>query len=146
MSMPCIALTDNPALQNLQGGEQGRRSVALVIVRHGPATPLFQRQTGLRAIQGLDLALIIHAQHDRLLRKNKYRPTTSVNFSKNLGSRDSLNVFTRCGLRLWLRQMLLTVDLLTPWLLAISRQLQWVIPFGLLCSVPSTMALIRSGP
>src|SRR5438034_4610267 len=29
----------------------------------------------------------------------KYRPTTSVNFSMNLGSRDSLKVRLRCGLR-----------------------------------------------
>src|SRR5271166_4025232 len=76
----------------------------------------------------------------------RYKPTTSVNFSRNLGSRESLKVFTRCGLRLWLRQMLLTVDLLTPWFLAMSRQLHCVIPLGLVCKVASTSALILSAP
>ena len=44
-----------------------------------------------------------------------------MSFSRNFASRDSLNVLTRWGLRLWLRQMLLMVDLLIPWLSAISR-------------------------
>src|SRR6202165_330334 len=51
----------------------------------------------------------------------RYRPTTSVIFSRNFGSRDSLNVFVRCGCRLWAHQILLTVDLLTPWLSAMVR-------------------------
>src|ERR1035438_7260362 len=62
----------------------------------------------------------------------RYRPTTSVNFSRNLASRDSLNVFVRCGFRLCLFQMLFMVDLLTFCASAIVRQLQCVIPFGLL--------------
>src|SRR6516162_6429650 len=44
----------------------------------------------------------------------KYSPTTSVILSRNLGSRDSLNVSTRWGFRLWACQIELTVDLLTP--------------------------------
>src|SRR5450755_3985936 len=76
----------------------------------------------------------------------RYRPTTSVNFSRNLASRDSLNVFVRCGLRLWLFQMLFTVDLLTSCASAIDRQLQCVIPLGLLRKVASTMDWIFSGP
>src|ERR1039457_7211006 len=64
----------------------------------------------------------------------RYRPTTSVIFSRNFGSRESLKVSVRCGCRLWARQILLTVDLLTPWLCAIVRQLQCVIPAGLVCS------------
>src|ERR1019366_2561553 len=61
----------------------------------------------------------------------RYRPTTSVIFSRNFGSRESLKVSVRCGCRLWARQILLTVDLLTPWLCAMVRQLQCVIPAGL---------------
>src|SRR6266704_1553236 len=74
----------------------------------------------------------------------RYRPTTSVIFSKNFGSRDSLNFFVRWGCSLWARQILLTVDLLTPWLCAMVRQLQCVIPVGLLCRVASTIAAILS--
>src|ERR1035437_8182931 len=74
----------------------------------------------------------------------RYRPTTSVIFSRNFGSRESLKVSVRCGCRLWARQILLTVDLLTPWLCAIVRQLQRVITAGLVCRVASTMAAILS--
>ena len=73
----------------------------------------------------------------------KYRPTTSVSFSRNLGSRDSLKVSLRCGLMLWLRQTVFTVDLLMPCAAAIVRQLQCVLPSGLVCSVASTNCLMR---
>src|SRR6266849_3828804 len=45
---------------------------------------------------------------------------------------------------LWARQILLTVDLLTPWLSAMVRQLQCVIPAGLVCRVASTILAILS--
>src|SRR5436309_11268527 len=53
----------------------------------------------------------------------------------NLGSRDSLKVRLRCGLRLCNCQSRFTVLLLTPWALAMVRQLQCVIPLGLVSSV-----------
>src|ERR1035438_8068235 len=74
----------------------------------------------------------------------RYRPTTSVIFSRNFGSRDSLKVFVRCGCSLWARQILLTVDLPIPWFCAMVRQLQCVIPAGLVCVVAFTMAAILS--
>src|SRR5271157_387347 len=74
----------------------------------------------------------------------RYRPTTSVIFSRNFGSRDNLKAFVRWGCSWWARQILLTVDLLTPWLWAMVRQLQCVIPAGLVCRVAFTMAAILS--
>jgi hypothetical protein len=62
---------------------------------------------------------------------------------RNLGSRDSLNVSVRCGLMLWLRQILLTLDLPIPCAAAMVRQLQCVFPLGLVCKVASITALIR---
>src|SRR5260370_13269676 len=50
----------------------------------------------------------------------RYRPTTSVIFSRNFGSRESLKVSVRWGCKLWARQILLTVDFLTPWLCALA--------------------------
>ncbi len=67
MPMPLVALADDPALQDFQGGKQGRRAMALVVVRHRAAAPLLQRQARLRAIQGLNLAFFIHAEHHGLL-------------------------------------------------------------------------------
>src|ERR1017187_8139502 len=74
----------------------------------------------------------------------RYSPTTSVSFSRNRASRDNLKRLTRCGFKLWLRQILLTVDLLTPCASAICRQLHWVMPLGLVDSVAWTIALIFS--
>src|SRR5947208_9605748 len=144
--MPVSGMTfaDDLTFYSLQGSEQGSRTVAFVIVGHCAASPLLDRQPRLRAIQRLNLALFVYAQDDRLLRGFRYRPTTSVIFSRNFGSRESLKVSVRCGCRLWARQILLTVDLLTPWLCAMVRQLQCVIPAGLVCRVASTMAAILS--
>ncbi len=69
VAMPLIALSDHPSLQDLQSGEQRGRSVAFVVMRHGSAASLFHGQARLRAIQRLDLALFIHAEHDGLLRR-----------------------------------------------------------------------------
>src|SRR5260370_29367363 len=41
--------------------------MSLGVVGHGSTTALLERQAGLSAIQGLNLTLFIHAQHDRLL-------------------------------------------------------------------------------
>jgi len=43
--------------------------VPLVIVRHGLAAPRFDRQSRLGAIEGLDLALFVNRQHDRMGRR-----------------------------------------------------------------------------
>src|SRR5271165_859083 len=41
--------------------------MALVVMRHGSATPLLHGQTRLRTVQCLDLALLVETQHQRLL-------------------------------------------------------------------------------
>lgn len=67
-SMPRQALADHLAGLDVQGGEQGRRAIALVVVvRHGSGASLLHRQTWLRAIERLDLALLVDAQHQRLV-------------------------------------------------------------------------------
>src|SRR5207253_4935910 len=65
----------------------------------------------------------------------RYKPTTSVNFSMNLESRDNLKVRLRCGLRLCNCQSRFTVLWLTPWAFARVRQLQCVMPLGLVSRV-----------
>ena len=58
--------TDDGAVENVEGGEQRGRSVALVVVGHCPgATPL-HRQTGLGAVERLDLALLIDREDNRM--------------------------------------------------------------------------------
>src|SRR6516162_9081254 len=68
MAMPLRTLAPHLALQQFQGREQRGRAIALVIMGQGSAASLLHRKPGLRAIQSLDLALFIDAQHHRLLR------------------------------------------------------------------------------
>jgi hypothetical protein len=60
MPVALVKIADNFSLKQIKGGEQSRRSVPLVIVRHGSATPCLQGQAGLRAVQSLNLAFLIH--------------------------------------------------------------------------------------
>jgi len=51
--------------------------MALVVVRHGAATPLLHRQARLGAVQRLHLALLVHAEHESLLRRSQIEPDPS---------------------------------------------------------------------
>jgi putative transposase len=53
------AAADHGALQDIEGGEQGGGAVPNVIVGHVAAAALFQGQSGLSAIECLDLALFV---------------------------------------------------------------------------------------
>ena len=44
-------------------------AVAFVVVGHGAAASAFQWQAGLGPIQSLNLALLVHAQHQRVFRR-----------------------------------------------------------------------------
>src|ERR1019366_5714842 len=50
-----VAANDG-AVEDVEGGKQCRRTVALVILGHGPGTALLHRQTRLGAVERLDLA------------------------------------------------------------------------------------------
>ncbi len=65
---------DQLAGQDLKGREQGRRAVALVVVRHRAAPALRQREARLRPVEGLDLALLIRAQHQGVLGRIQVQP------------------------------------------------------------------------
>ena len=54
---------------DVQRREQSRRAMAQVVMRAPLGHAGGQRQDRLGAIQGLDLALLIHAQHHRLGRR-----------------------------------------------------------------------------
>ena len=66
VSMTCHAVADHFAIEQAQRSEQCGRAVALVVVRHGPAAPLLDRQSWLGTIQSLDLAFLIDAQDQSL--------------------------------------------------------------------------------
>src|SRR3989304_3306405 len=67
MPMARQAVPDHLAIEHAQGGKQGGRAVAFVVVRHGSATAFLQRKARLGAVQGLDLALLVDAQNQGLV-------------------------------------------------------------------------------
>src|ERR1700678_3917019 len=68
MSMAGMALADYLAGLDIERRKQRNRSVPEVVVR-GPLRPAGrQRQQGLGALQGLALALLVDAQHERVIR------------------------------------------------------------------------------
>lgn len=58
------ALADNGAGGNVERSEQGRRSIALVVMASQCRLAGTHRQHRLAAVERLDLALLVHAQHD----------------------------------------------------------------------------------
>ena len=62
------------SIGHVQCGEERRRSVAFVVVRHRAAPTFLHGQTGLSSIQCLDLALLIAREHDRVLRRIQVQP------------------------------------------------------------------------
>src|ERR1700751_5184969 len=75
----------------------------------------------------------------------RYRPTTSISFSSNFGSLDSLNVWTRCGFKPRAAHTRCTVAGETPALAAIVRHDQWVWPSGVEYLVRCTISSIFPG-
>ena len=69
-----LALADDEAALHVERGEQRRRAVALVVVRHRRGAALLQRQARLRAVERLDLALLVDAQHQRPVRRVHVEP------------------------------------------------------------------------
>ena len=74
MSMARHASPDDLAVQHVQRREQGGGAVALVVVGHGAGAPLLHGQSGLGAVEGLDLALFVDAEDQRLVGRIEIEP------------------------------------------------------------------------
>ena len=68
MTMARHALTDDRSVENIECCKQRGCAVALVVVRYSSTAPLLHRQSRLSPVQRLDLALLINADHQRLIR------------------------------------------------------------------------------
>ena len=68
------ALADHRARLHVEGCEQRRRAMALVVVRHGRAPTALHRQPRLGAVERLDLALLVHREHQRVLGRVHVEP------------------------------------------------------------------------
>src|SRR6188474_2788191 len=64
--MALHAAAEDRAVEHVEGGKQGGGAVALVVMGHGAGSALLQRQAGLGAVEGLDLALLVNREHHRM--------------------------------------------------------------------------------
>jgi hypothetical protein len=65
---------DHGAVERAERGEQDSGAVTLVVVRHGLAAPGLDRQSGLGAVERLDLALFVEREHHGVGRRIKIEP------------------------------------------------------------------------
>lgn len=73
MAMPLHVATNHRAVEHIERGEQRRRAVSLVVVRHGPGAFL-QRQSGLCAVERLNLAVFVDGHDNGVRRKVDVEP------------------------------------------------------------------------
>jgi hypothetical protein len=138
MAVALHAAADHRPVEHAERGEQGGGAVPLVVMRHGLAAPGLDRQSRLGAVECLDLAFFVDRQHHRMRRRVDPRvrpmaargqapsPTMSVSLAAKPGSRERLNVRSRCGCSSCARQMRCTGPTEMPMALAIARPVQWV--------------------
>jgi len=68
------AVADHLAVEHAQSGKQGGRSMAGVIMSHRSAAAFLQGQTGLGSVKGLNLAFLVQAQNQGLVRRIQIQP------------------------------------------------------------------------
>ena len=77
-SVASVQRAQHLAGAEVQGGVEARRAVALVVVRGALGDPGQHRQDRRRAVEGLDLGLLVDAEHDRALGRVEIEPDDVV--------------------------------------------------------------------
>ena len=72
--VPLHAPAQHRAVEHVQGREQRRRAVALVVVGRGRRPTLLHRQPRLGAVERLDLGFLVDREHDRVRRRVHVEP------------------------------------------------------------------------
>jgi hypothetical protein len=72
--------------------------MTLVVVGHGAGAAPLHRQSRLRAVERLNLALLIDREHHGMIGRIDVEADNLPEFAGELRSLDSLNWRTKCGL------------------------------------------------
>ena len=99
MTMTGFALGHHFAAGHVQGGKQGGRAVPLVVVRNAFHVAQAQGQHRLTSFQGLDLALLVHAQDQGVLRGMQVQAGDIPYFVNEKGIAGQLEVLLSVGLQ-----------------------------------------------
>ena len=86
MTMSGVTLPYYFSLRQFKCGKERRGAIALVVMGHGAAAALFQRQSRLCAIQCLNLTLLVHAEHQCFLRRVEVKADHVGKFLQELRS------------------------------------------------------------
>ena len=74
MPVARLALREHLAIGDVQSGKQSGGAVADVVVRDPFDVAQSHRQQRLRALEGLDLTLLVDTQHERIIRRIQIQP------------------------------------------------------------------------
>ncbi len=85
MTVSLRAHADHVPGRRVECGEQGRRAVALVVMRDGLGPSAAEGKRGLRAIERLDLGLLVAAQDDRVRRWAQVEPDDVLELLDEVG-------------------------------------------------------------
>jgi hypothetical protein len=134
-------LADGGAVENVERGEQGRRAIVDVVVRHRAGAPALHRQLGWGSVQGLDLALLINREHDRMRRRVDVKPDHVAQLCGEM----RVAAEPKGPQPVWRQAMraadLCTVLIATPITLAIARLVQCMVSPG---GSPSVRSIKRA--
>jgi len=85
MTMPRETRAQDGAFEDIERRKQRRGAVSLVVMRHRAGAAAFHRQPRLRALQRLNLAFLVHAEDQRLLRRIDIQPDDVREFLDKAG-------------------------------------------------------------
>src|SRR5271156_5023660 len=74
VSMTRLALGEDTAIGDVEGGKQSGRTVTHVVVGNSLHIAQAHGQQGLRTLEGLDLTLLVDAQHKGVLGRVEVKP------------------------------------------------------------------------
>jgi hypothetical protein len=80
MPMAWLTLREHAAVGHIERGKQCRRAVADVVVRDAFHVPQAHGQNRLGPLQSLHLALLIHTQHQRVIRRTQIQADDIAHF------------------------------------------------------------------
>ena len=80
MSMALHVPSDHGPVEDVEGGEQGRRPIALVVVRERGAPARLERQARLGPVQRLDLRFFVDGKHHGVRRRLDIEPNHVMEF------------------------------------------------------------------
>ena len=90
---------EDGTVEDVERGEQGGRTVALVIMGHGAALPRLQGQAWLGAIERLNLAFFTDREHDGMCRRADVEPDDILDLLGEGEVVRALEGADRCGCR-----------------------------------------------